>query len=175
MKGGFFMNALEAIFSRKSIRRYTEQDITVDKIEILLRAAMSAPSAIDNKDWAFVVVRDKEILNNIRNNQDGNGEMLQQASVAIVVCGDMTLAHGEYWIQDCSAAAENILIAATSLGIGSVWLGTYPRMHRVEGLRKILNIPDHIIPMAIIALGYPDEKKPKVDRFDPNKVHYNKW
>lgn len=169
------MNALDAIFSRRSIRKYTKENITEDQIKILIKAAMAAPSAVGNKDWAFIVIRDKEVLYEIKCNQDGNADMLEYAPLAIVVCGNMELARGDFWIQDCSAAAENILIAATSLGIGSVWLGTYPRMNRVEGLRNILNIPSHIIPLAVIALGYPDEDKPKRNIYEPEKVYYDSW
>ena len=175
MKGGYIMKALDAIFSRRSIRRYTKENIPEEQVEILLKAAMAAPNTIGKNDWAFIVVRNKDILHKIKDNQDGNAEMLDHAPVAIVVCGDLNLARDDFWIQDCSAATQNILLAATSLGIGSVWLGTYPRMHRVQGLQNILNIPKHIIPLSVIALGYPDEVKQKKDNYEPEKVHYDSW
>ncbi|MDL2289426.1 nitroreductase family protein [Clostridia bacterium OttesenSCG-928-F22] len=172
------MDAIEAIMSRRSIRRYTGQDVTEETVEQLLRAAMAAPSTIDNRDWAFVVVRERDILNQIIANQDGNASMLANAPLAIVVCGDLKLAlqrTPDYWVQDCALATENILIAAQALGLGAVYLGTYPVAHRVEGLKKILNLPEHIVPLTVLSIGYPAMTLPKEDRYEPEKIHYDRW
>ena len=108
----------------------------------------------------------------------GNADMLEQAPVAIMVCGDTNLAYSmplEFWVQDCSAAAENILIAATALGLGSVWLGIYPREKRVTATQEAFGLPANIVPLCVIAVGTPVSKKPKIDRYEQSKVHYDKW
>lgn len=172
------MDALECIMTRRSVRRYTDADVTKEQIETLLRAGMQAPTAVNNRDWAFVVVRDKQVKVEIEASLDGNGHMLLEAPVAIVVCGDMDLtikSDPDYWIQDCSAATENILLAAHTLGLGAVWLGTYPVMRRVEKVAKILNLPKTIIPLAVISIGHPASKTTPADRYEERKIHYDQW
>lgn len=172
------MNTIDAIMTRRSVRSYTSEPVTKEQIDILLRAGMQAPTTINNRDWAFIVVDDRDIMNKIIANQEGSAEMLKDAPVAIVVCGDLDLAikpDVEYWVQDCSAATENILLAAHDLGLGAVWLGTYPVMNRVEGMKRIFNLPENIVPMAVISIGHPARKLPKADRYEPKKIHYNKW
>lgn len=169
---------LNMIFTRKSIRQYTQEDVSPELVETLLRAAMAAPNTINNRDWAFVVVRERELLDQIADNQNGNGNMLRQAPLAIIVCGDLELAHAKYrdfWIQDCSAATENILLAANALGLGAVWLGTYPVEAHYRGIQRLCGLPEHIVPLSVISIGHPAEN-PKVRyRFEPEKVHYNRW
>jgi nitroreductase len=105
-----------------------------------------------------------------------HSNMLKEAPLAILVCCDKQLEkHKGMWIQDCSAATENILIAANAKGLGSVWLGIYPRSERVNGMRSLLNIPEHVIPFSLISIGYPAEQKSKEDRYNNSRVHYNKW
>jgi len=169
------MDALEAIISRRSIRKYTSQPIPEALVDKLLSAAMSAPSAGNERPWHFVVISDREALNAIPKIHSYS-QMLTSAPLAILVCGDPTLAkHQDFWIQDCSAATENILIAANAEGLGAVWLGVYPREERVRGIRSLLGIPEHVIPFALVSLGFPAESKPAVDRSDAARIHRNRW
>lgn len=172
------MDALDAIMTRRSIRRYTDEDVTAEQVETLLRAAMAAPTAIDNRDWAFIVVRDRQTLCDIAAQEDGNAEMLKTAPVGIVVCGDMNLtikSDPDYWIQDCSAATQNLLLAAHACGLGAVWLGTYPVMNRVKGVAKVLGLPEHIVPLAVVSIGHPARILPPEDHFEPEKIHFERW
>lgn len=174
------MDALQAIFTRRSVRDYTDKDVSDEMVETLLHAAMIAPSAVNNQDWAFVVVRDRKILGQLADGLNRSGEMLRKAPVAIVVCGDWDLAirHAkDYWIEDCSAATENILIAANALGLGAVWLGTYPQTDKMQRVATTLNLPGHIIPMCVISIGWPASLKESAadERFDPEKIHFNQW
>jgi nitroreductase len=169
------MDAMKAIFSRRSIRKYTNKQVPDSVVKEILEAAMSAPSAGNEQPWHFIVIKDRKILNEITKIHP-YAQALNTASVAILVCGDLKLeVHKDCWIQDCSAAAENILIAAQAKGLGTVWLGVYPRTERVDGIRKLLNIPDNVIPIAVIPIGYPAEDKPPAVRFDPSRIHHNKW
>lgn len=169
------MDAIEAIFGRRSIRKYTSQAIGRDIIEILLRAAMSAPSAGNEQPWQFVVIDDRTLLDSIPNVHP-HSQMLKEASLAILICGDLHLEkHKGNWVQDCSAATENLLIAAHAMGLGAVWLGVYPREDRVEGIRKMLHLPNHVIPLCVVSIGHPGEEKPPGNRYDPSRVRFNKW
>ena len=169
------MEAIEAIVSRRSIRKYTSNSVPKNVIDELLRAAMSAPSASNEQPWHFVVIDDRKIMNDIPKFHPYS-QMLLEAPCAIVVCGDMLLARGmEWWVQDCSAATQNILIAANANGLGAVWLGVYPREQLVEGVRKLLGLPEHIIPFCAVSIGYSAEKKPPSNRYDLKRVHNNKW
>ncbi len=169
------MKVMEAILKRRSIRRFTNQPIAKEDIYSLLHAAMMAPTARNCQEWEFVVVRNKETFKKMMHVHP-YAKMLEQADCALVVCGNTQREHAPgYWMADCGAATQNILLAATSLGIGSVWLGVYPNEERMAGVAKILGLPDHVKPLNIIALGYPDEKKEDVDRFDPAKIHEEKW
>ena len=169
------MDAMDAILSRRSIRRYTTQSVSDEVIKELLEAAMSAPSAGNEQPWHFSVINERQILNKIPEIHPHSG-MLRDAPVAILVCGDETLQKYQgYWVQDCSAATENILIAAQAKGLGGVWLGVYPIADRVTGIRKLLGIPEHVIPFSLISIGYPAEQKPRSDRYDASRIHHNKW
>ena len=170
------MDALEAILTRRSIRRYTSQKVAPGIITDLLRAAMSAPSASNEQPWHFVIINDRKILDYIPSFHP-HSQMLKEASVAILVCGDLKLEkHIGYWVQDCSAATENLLLAIHAKGLGAVWVGIFPREERVEGLRKLLGIPDHVIPLSLIPVGYSAESKPaRPDRYNVNKIHHNRW
>ena len=166
---------MNAIFKRRSIRKYTSEPVSEEQIEKILRAGMAAPSAGNQQPWHFIVIDDREILSEIPKCHPYS-KMLNEASCAIVVCGDVTLQRFEgYWVQDCSAATQNMLLMATELGLGSVWLGVYPREERVEALKTLLKIPEHVIPLSIISLGYPAEEKEPNNRFDETRVHRNTW
>ena len=169
------MNSLEAVLSRRSIRKYTDQPVPDEVVKHLLEAAMSAPSANNKQPWHFVVIRDRGLLDAIPTFHPYSG-MLKEAAVAILVCGDTrSQALEGYWVQDCSAATQNILIAINALGLGGVWLGIYPREERVEGFRKLVELPDCIMPLSLISIGHPAEKLPRSNRYDASRVHHNKW
>ena len=173
MLGGSVMNA---ILERRSIRKYTDKIISKETIKKILKAAMSAPSAGNEQPWQFIVLNDKNILDGITKVHPYS-QMLKQASHAIVICGDMKFKKfdEDFWIQDCSAAAENILVMSQALGLGAVWLGVYPAKERVEGIVKLLNLPEQIVPFCVISLGYPGEEKPVTDRYNEERVHWSKW
>ncbi|GAA0126880.1 MULTISPECIES: nitroreductase family protein [Clostridium] len=166
---------MDAILKRKSIRKYKDIKIEDEIIEELLRAAMQAPSAGNEQPWEFIVLRDKEIMRKITDIHPYS-KMLLNADVAIVVCGDESKeVFKGYWVQDCCAATENILLAVEDKGLGAVWLGVYPMEDRVNGLRRILNLPANVTPLSIIPIGYPNENKEAVNRFDETRIHYDRW
>ena len=169
------MEIMEGILTRRSIRKYTTKEVSEDQIEVLLKAAMYAPSASNQQPWHFIVIRDRNILNKIAEVHP-YAKMLSQAALAILVCGDeeRELSKG-YWVVDCSAATQNILLAAHDLGLGAVWLGIHPREERKNEVRKIFDLPQNIQPMSIVSIGYPDEEKENPERFKPERIHYNKW
>jgi nitroreductase len=169
------MEAMDAILSRRSIRKYTGQPVPDEMIGELLKAAMSAPSAGNQQPWHFVVIRERSILDQIPKYHPYSA-MLKEASVAVLVCGDLkSEKHKGYWVQDCSAATQNLLIAAQAKGLGAVWLGVYPREDRVAGIRKLLGLPEHSVPLSRIPIGYKGEEKPPADRYDASRVHHNRW
>ena len=169
------MDAIESILSRRSIRKYKKKPISKELIKNLLEAAMSAPSAGNEQPWHFIVITDTQILGEIPTFHN-HAEMLKEASLAILVCCDKNLdKHEGMWIQDCSAATENILIAVQVKALGAVWLGVYPRTERVNGLKKLLSIPEHIIPFSLVSIGYPAEQKPRANRYNESRIHYNIW
>lgn len=170
--------ALENILTRTSVRSYTEQPVEPAKVELLLRAGMAAPTAVNKQPWHFVVLDTREALDRLVSANPRAG-MLKQAPLAIVVCGDMTKAlegkAREYWIQDCSAATENILLAAHALGLGAVWTGTYPIEDRVKATTEALSLPEHIIPLCTIVIGYPKGDAQPKDKWKPENVSYGKF
>ena len=171
---------IENILSRKSVRDYTDQKITDEQFDIMLRAAMAAPSAQNRQPWCFVIVDNREILQSLGTNEMlPYSKMTAKAAAAIIVCCDKEKAKtdGEsgFWIQDCSAVTQNLLLAAESLGLGAVWNGLYPVMERSELVKEILSLPDHIIPFALVPMGYPvNDEKPK-DKYNPEIIHKNGW
>ncbi len=169
------MDAMQAILSRRSIRKYASQPVSDATVEELLRAAMAAPSAGNQQPWHFVVIRDRQILAQIPEVHP-HSSMVPSAQLTILVCGDLQREkHAGYWVQDCSAATQNLLLAAHAKGLGAVWLGVYPREARMAGLRKMMGLPAHIIPLALIPIGYPEEDKPPAARYDPSRVHQDGW
>jgi nitroreductase len=166
---------MKAILTRRSIRKYTGQPVPEKLIHELLEAAMSAPSAGNEQPWEFVVIDDRKILDEIPQVHP-YAQMCCQAPVAILVCGDLKKeAHKGFWVQDCSAAAENLLIAVNEKGLGAVWVGIYPREERVEAIRNLIKLPEHIVPFALIPIGHPAEKRPPSNRFDPARIHKNRY
>lgn len=169
------MEALKAILGRRSIRVYTNKDVSEDFVRQLLEAAMSAPSAGNEQPWHFVVIKDRKVLDAVPSIHPYSA-MLRRASVAILVCGDQTLEkYKGFWVQDCSAATQNMLIAAHALGLGAVWLGFYPVEERVAGIKKMLGIPDHVVPLGMVSIGWPAEEKPPARRYREERVHRDRW
>lgn len=167
---------MESIIKRRSIRKYTNQPVSDTQIKTVLEAAMCAPSAGNEQPWHFVVVKDRQLLDEVPKYHP-HASMIRQAPVAILVCGDMRLSKYDvdYWVQDCAAATENLLLAVTDLGLGAVWLGIYPRSERMSGMRKIFNIPDEVMPFALVPIGYPAEHKAPEDRYREDRIHRDRW
>lgn len=170
--------AIDNIMTRTSIRAYTDQEVTDETVETLLRAAMAAPSAGNKQPWRFVVVRDREELVRFA---DAYRTMdhVRSAALAIVVCGDMEDTFPgdglDYWVEDTSAATENLLLAAHSLGLGAVWCGIYPLPERVNFLKDELQLPENIVPLGVVSLGYPAEAPAPKDKWNPDYVYNERW
>lgn len=168
------MDAMQAILTRRSIRRYTPEPVSDETVRELLNAAMSAPTAA-GEIWDFVVVRDRGILEGVSKFHP-HAEMLKTAAVAILVCGNPNIEKlPGRWVLDCAAATENVLIAANALGLGAVWVGIYPVEERIKGMRSLLGIPDHIVPLSMVSVGLPGEKKAPPSRFRQERVHRDHW
>ncbi len=169
------MEAMQAIFGRRSIRTYTSKPVPEELVTELLRAAMAAPSAGNEQPWHFIVVRDRATLDSIPKFHPYSA-MVKHASVAIVVCGDLSREKFKgFWVQDCSAATENLLLAASAKGLGAVWTALHPMEDRVSGMRKLLGLPENVIPLALVPLGFPAEQPGRAERFDPGRVHRERW
>ncbi len=168
--------AYQTILSRTSVRAYTDQKVEKDKIEKLLRAAMAAPTAVNKQPWHFVVIEDKHVLEQIAE-EIPTAKMAARAPLAITVCGDMKKAlDGEgrgFWVQDASAATENLLLAAHAMGLGAVWTSVYPIKDKVEATRALLKLPETIVPLGTIVIGYPKETPQPKDKWKPENVSYN--
>ena len=166
---------MEAIYRRRSIRRYQNRPVHKDLLKMIIKAGMNAPSAGNEQPWHFIVVDDRRILDDIPTFHP-HSRMLLEAPAAIVVCADTSnVKYPEYWPQDCAAATQNMLLAIADLDLGGVWLGVYPKTERVERLQNIFKMPDHIVPFSIIALGYPAEHKPAKDLFEAHRIKHNSW
>ncbi len=163
---------LHIIFSRRSIRAYTDQPVSEADIQSLLEAGMAAPSASNRQPWHFVVVTDRKLLQELAESHPF-GKMLAHAAVAIAVCGDPGIS--DWWVQDCSAATENILIAAAALGLGGVWLGCHGRPEREQAIRDVLGIPSHIGVLSVLSIGHPAERKEPRTQYNPSRVHRDRW
>ena len=169
------MEKLNYILDRRSIRRFSDQKINEEQITALMTAAMYAPSAVNKQPWHFVVIDDAVLMDKIMEVHP-HARMLQTASHAIVVCGDELLQHDVgYWVVDCGAATQNLLLAAFTMGLGSCWVGLHPREDRKNAFSRLLKLPSHVLPFALVALGYPAERKLRPDRFHAEKVKYNGW
>jgi nitroreductase len=169
------VDAIEAILSRRSIRRYTPQPVPEAVIKQLLEAAMSAPSAGNEQPWQFVVITDRRTLDEIPGFHP-YAEMVKEASVVILVCGDLRLEkYKDHWVQDCSAATQNLLLAAHAKGLGAVWVGIYPTEDRILRMQKLLGLPRHVVPLCLVPVGHPAERVPREERYDASRVHQNRW
>ena len=169
--------AIENIMTRTSIRQYKDQPVEQEKIDIMLKAAMAAPTAVNLQPWHFIVINDKNTLKLLSGQQPNNAPLM------IAVCGDTnktTMPDGkgklpDFWVQDVSAATENLLLAAHAQGLGAVWTGVYPVMERVAEVANVLNCPENIIPLAVVRIGYPDESPEPKDKFKQENISYNKF
>jgi nitroreductase len=169
------MDTLEAIRSRRSIRKYQQQPVPQERIDQLLSAAMYAPSARNQQPWEFVVVDDRGALAEIAR-LIPNARMAADAPLGILICGDLGLEKSPgFWVVDCAAATENLLLAAHGLGLGGVWVGIYPRQERMDICRRLFALPEQVMPHSLTVLGLPAEQPPQVDRFRADRVHRNRW
>ena len=168
-------DVLTVIHRRKSVRKYLDKPVEREQLITLLKAGMAAPSAADRRPWAFVVVTDKALLDSLAT-VSPSSKMLANAAAAIVVCGDTRRAlNSNVWTQDCSAATQNILLAAEGIGLGAVWCGIYPEYFKYNHIRRIFDIPMEVIPLSLISIGWPTgEEKPK-EKYDPSNIHWNAW
>lgn len=170
------MEILDGIFARRSIRKFTAQPVEQEKIEMLLKAAMAAPSAMNAKPWHFLVITEPDSLAALRSIMPF-GKMI--APLAMIVCGEKMMIRNplsnRFWVQDCSAATQNILLAAVALGLGSVWCGVTPIPHLVKPVKKLLQLPAQIDPLNVIYIGYPDEQKPARSQYDDTRVHWQHY
>ena len=169
--------AIENIMTRTSIRQYKDQPVEQEKIDIMLKAAMAAPTAVNLQPWHFIVINDKKTIDLLAGPRPTNAPLM------IAVCGDTdktSMPDGkgklpDFWVQDVSAATENLLLAAHALGLGAVWTGVYPAMERVADVANVLNCPSNIIPLAVVRVGYPDEAPEPKDKFKEENISYNKF
>jgi len=157
---------IQTIFARRSIRKYTAKPVGEEDIKTLLEAAMAAPSASNIKPYHFVVVTDREGLDALADVHP-HGKMLYEATLCVAVCGVPD--ESRYWVQDCSAATENLLLAATALGLGTVWLGVYPPVS------EVLGIPEGVVPLNLISIGHPAEEKESRTQYNEERVHRGRW
>ncbi len=169
------MDLFEAIDTRRSIRKFNDKEVTEEDVMTVLKAAMQAPSARNEQPWQFIVVRDPAMRETVSKSSPYTG-MAAKAPVVIVVCGDARDEKSrEYWPQDCSAAIENLLLAARGKNLGAVWCGIYPIQERVDYLKKVFTLPENVIPFALVCMGYSDQAFHYTDRFRPERVHMEKW
>lgn len=168
---------LENIHNRKSVRQFTSEPVSAEHTETMLRAAMAAPTAVNHQPWRFVVVTEREQLDAMSEILP-YAKMLRQAPMAIVVCGETTWFDGKenpYWQQDCSAAVQNLLLAAEALGLGAVWTGVYPNMELARPLGEFLGLPGNVQPLCAIPIGHHDGTAQPKDKWKPENIHYGKW
>lgn len=169
------MELFEALHTRRSIRKYTEEKIPEEAIKKLLAAAMMAPSAADARPWQFIIVTDQDKKDQIKDVHPYVG-MIQNAPLGILICGDISKEKFQgFWPQDCAAAMQNLLLAAHASGLGAVWTGIYPIEDRALKFKRIFNLPDHIIPFGLAVMGWPDQKIKSEERFTEELVRYNVW
>jgi nitroreductase len=171
------LDALTVIHNRKSVRNFTGESVTQDQLEILLKAAMAAPTAVNCQPWEFIVVTDRKTLDNLADALP-YAKMLFKAGAAIIVCGNPSKAHkqmAEYAVIDSTLASENILLAAEALGLGAIWTAAYPYPDRMKPVKSILNIPSEIIPLNVIPIGYPTGEDVPKKKYNPEKIHRERW
>lgn len=163
------MNIIDAILKRRSIRKYKDKEIPEEILKEIIKAGMYAPSSSNKRPWFFILIKEKEILKKIADFHP-YAKMLYSSACAILVCGNKNLQSVEGYIAlDCAAATQNILLSAYGLGIGSCWIGIYPREARMDFIRDLLKLEDCFVPISLVSLGYPDEEKQMPERFEPDK------
>lgn len=170
---------MQNILSRKSVRTYTDQPVSRAQIDTLLRAAMAAPTGRDMRPWKFIVVDDKEMLKTLAGRLP-YAKMLPEAQAAVLICGDLSVTDDKgnpstNWMFDCSAATENLLLAAESMGLGAVWTAVYPYDERLRHVMEVMQLPDYIVPLNVIPIGYPKGNPQPKDKYDADNIHYNGW
>ncbi|MEJ5229909.1 MAG: nitroreductase family protein [Pseudothermotoga sp.] len=166
---------MSIIYQRRSIRKYQDRDVEEEHIMEIIRAAMHAPSAGNEQPWHFIVVKSKETKEKIVHSHP-YAKMVLNAPAAIVICADLTLTKfGDFWVQDCSAATQNMLLRASELGLGAVWCGVYPDQKRIEAFSQILNLPKKVIAFSLVCVGYPAENPGPADRFKKERIHFERW
>lgn len=169
------MDLFEALFTRRSIRKYTEEDVSPDDVKLMLKAAMLAPSANNRQPWHFVVLRDKSVRAAIAERHP-YAKMAADAPVVIVVCADLNEEKTPgFWVQDCSAALQNLMLAARGRNLGTAWCGLHPVEDRVAPVREILNLPAQVMPLGLVAVGHPAQPFAEVDRFREDRIHHDRW
>ncbi len=170
------MEVMNVILSRRSIRQYQDRPVEREKLVQLLQAAMAAPNACNSQPWEFVVVTEPEVLDRLRSKLYSGH---YNAPAAIVVCGNEKIANNSaaryYWVQDCSAATENMLIAAVGLGLGTVWIGVHPLDSTVKAVADVLNLPDHVVPLNVVYVGYPAEEKRPRTQYDEHRAYWQQY
>ena len=171
-------NTLEIIHQRKSVRNFTPQEVKKEQLQTLIKAAMAAPTAVNKQPWAFIAIKDRDILDRLGEKLP-YAKMLKKVNAAIVVCGDLNKTledwEQEFWIQDCSAASQNILLAAEAIGLGAVWTAAYPAKDRMQTVSEILGLPESIIPLNVIPVGYPKGVEKPKDKWKPENLHWEQW
>lgn len=177
--GGEPMNeTIKTIMNRKSVRAYKDEPISKEKLELIVKAGMAAPTAVDKRPWEFIVITDKAMLKKLSDVLP-YAKMTEKAAAAIIVAGDLDRQNGgresDYWVMDCSAATENILLAVESLGLGAVWTAVYPNKDRLDPVRKLLKIPSTIVPLNVIPIGVPTGAEKPKDKWNPKQLHWNGW
>ena len=169
------MDILETIMTRRSIRKFSGIPITKEQEETILKAGFQSPTAHDRQAWEFIVIRDMEVLKSISSFHP-YAKMLENAGFAILVCGNTEKQNSlGFLVADCSASIQNMLLAAHGIGLGAVWCGVYGGENLVDEMKKLLNIPVYIIPIGLVVIGNKAAEKEPTDRFDKNKIHYDKW
>ena len=169
------MDIIEAIYTRRSIRKYTNDPVSDEDLKVILNAGFCAPSAHNKKPWHFIVVKEPSVLNSIAQFHP-YAQMLPSAGCAIIVCGDKNCeGMAGFLIEDCSAAIQNILLASHGLGLGAVWCGLYPVPKLTKNITSLLNLPENIIPIGLVSVGHKAEDRTPSDRYDQTRIHYNKW
>ncbi len=169
------MDLMEALLTRRSVRRFEPKPVSLELIQTLLRAAMQAPSAANAQPWHFIIITEREQLEKVTEFHPA-AECLHQAQVAVLVCGDERLEkRPDRWIQDCSAATQNILLAAHAQGLGAVWLAIHPDPIRIDNIRAMMSLPNTVHPLSLVAVGYPARVPQPVNRFKLERIHFNHW
>jgi len=174
-ESGKIDDVLTVIHRRKSVRKYLDKPVAREQLVTLMKAGMAAPTAADRRPWAFVCVTDRALLDSLSHSSP-TGKMVKDAGAAIVVCGDTRRAlNSNVWTQDCSAASQNILLAAEGIGLGAVWIGIYPEYFKYNHIRRLLGIPMEVIPLSLISIGWPTGAEKPKEKYDPSNIHWNGW